>query len=191
MTFLLVAVVVIVTPGPDFALTVRNAALRRAGLATAAGVVTGQACWALATAAGLAAVLLASQQMFAVLRVMGAAYLVYLGLSTLVGLWRRTSHTPRRFGVRSPYAQGLLSNLSNPKMPVFFTSLLPQFGSTFGALAWHGLAFAALTLAWLTLVAHVGAALSRGRVRRALDAVTGIALTLLGIELATRRTAIF
>jgi threonine/homoserine/homoserine lactone efflux protein len=187
MTFLLVALVVIVTPGPDFALTVRNAAVRSRGVATAAGVVTGQACWALATAAGLAAVLVASQPVFTALRIAGAAYLVYLGLSTLAGLWRRRAHAPRAIGVRSPYAQGLLSNLSNPKMPLFFTSLLPQFGSTFGELAWHGLAVAALTLAWLTLVARIGARIATGPVRRAIDAVTGIVLTALGLELATRR----
>jgi len=190
MTFLLVALVVIVTPGPDFALTVRNSAVRGrgAGLATAAGVVVGQSAWALATAAGVAAVLLASQGVFTALRIIGSVYLVYLGVSALRSAWRGTSHlAPRRLPVRSPFAQGLVSNLSNPKMPVFFTSLLPQFGSTFGALAWHGLAFASLTLAWLVAVARVGAALRVPMVRRVLDAVTGAVLAALGLDLAMAR----
>jgi threonine/homoserine/homoserine lactone efflux protein len=187
VTFLLLALVVIVTPGPDFALTVRNTAARGrgGGVATALGVVTGQSAWALATAAGVAAVLLASQQVFTVLRIAGALYLVWLGVSSLRAAWRGSSHrAPRRLPVRSAYAQGLLSNLSNPKMPVFFTSLLPQFGASFAALAAHGLAFAALTLAWLALVARVG---SRIRLGRVVDAVTGFALTALGLDLAASR----
>jgi threonine/homoserine/homoserine lactone efflux protein len=190
MTFLLVALVVIVTPGPDFALTVRNTAVRgrRSGLATAAGVVTGQGAWALATAAGIAAVLLASQEVLTALRIAGAAYLVYLGVSSLRSAWRGSvRERAKRLPVRSAYAQGLLSNLSNPKMPVFFTSLLPQFGASFGALAAHGLAFAGLTLVWLALVARVGSAFRRPVVRRAIDAVTGAVLTALGLDLAVAR----
>jgi len=190
MTFLLVAVVVIVTPGPDFALTVRNAAVRgrAGGIATALGVVTGQAAWSLATAAGVAALLLASQTVFTALRLAGAAYLVYLGAVALRSAVRGTQReSPRRMPVRSPYAQGLLSNLSNPKMPVFFTSLLPQFGSTFAALALHGVAFAALTLAWLSGVAWAGGALRVPVVRRAIDAVSGAVLVALGFHLADER----
>jgi len=180
--FLVVALVVIVSPGPDFALTVRNT-LRGGGLATAFGVVTGQLVWALATAAGVAALLIASHPAFVALRLAGAAYLVWLGVSML---FRRGGHAVRvRRG--SPFRQGLLSNLGNPKMPVFFTSLLPQFGASFAALAFHGLAFAAMTLAWLALVARVGAVLSAGRVRRAIDVVTGIVLVAFGLRLATER----
>jgi threonine/homoserine/homoserine lactone efflux protein len=190
MTFLLVAIVVIVTPGPDFALTVRNAALRgrTGGVKTALGVVTGQAAWSLATAAGIAAVLLTSQAVFTALRIAGAAYLVYLGITSLLSALRGTSReTPRRLPVRSPYAQGLISNLSNPKMPIFFTSLLPQFGSAFAALELHGLAFSALTLAWLSVVAWAGGALRVPLVRRVIDAVSGVVLTALGIHLAAER----
>jgi threonine/homoserine/homoserine lactone efflux protein len=180
--FLVVALVVIVSPGPDFALTVRNS-LRDGGLATALGVVTGQLVWALATAAGIAALLVASHPAFVALRIAGAAYLIWLGLTALR---RRGGHeiAPRR---GSPYRQGLLSNLGNPKMPVFFTSLLPQFGASFAALALHGVAFAALTLAWLAVVARIGRVLGTGRVRRAIDVVTGVVLVAFGLRLATER----
>ena len=72
-------------------------------------------------------------------------------------------------------------------MAIFFTSLLPQFGTSFAALLGHGLAFAALTLAWLVLVARAGAALRVPAVRRALDVVTGIVLVSFGVRLATER----
>jgi threonine/homoserine/homoserine lactone efflux protein len=181
--FLVVALVVIVAPGPDFALTVRNA-LHGGGLATAFGVVSGQLVWALATAAGVAALLVASHPAFVALRLAGAAYLIWLGLSALL---RRRAHRDLAVRPGSPFRQGLLSNLANPKMPVFFTSLLPQFGASFAALALHGLAFAALTLAWLALVAQAGAVLGSGRVRRAIDVVTGIVLVAFGLRLATER----
>lgn len=181
--FFVVALVVIVSPGPDFALTVRNS-LRRGGYATALGVVTGQLVWALATAAGVAALLVASHPAFVALRIAGAAYLVWLGLSALLRRGGRHELVPRR---GSPYRQGLLSNLSNPKMPVFFTSLLPQFGTSFAALALHGVAFATLTFAWLALVARAGHLIGTGRVRRGIDVVTGVVLVAFGLRLATER----
>jgi threonine/homoserine/homoserine lactone efflux protein len=85
----------------------------------------------------------------------------------------------------------LLSDLGNPKMAVFFTSLLPQFGSDFAVLALLGLVFCAMTFAWLACyaaaVARMGGLLSRIRIRRALDAATGTVLIALGIRLATER----
>ena len=180
--FLAVAVVVIVAQGPDFALTVRNS-VRGGGVATAFGVVTGQVVWVLATAAGVAALLAASDPAFVALRLVGAAYLGWLGLTTLVA---RGRHAPR-LRLASPYREGLLSNLANPKMPIFFISLLPQFGDSFLALTVHGLVFAALTLCWLTLMAHGAGLLLVPRVRRVVDVVTGVVLVALGLRLATER----
>jgi threonine/homoserine/homoserine lactone efflux protein len=89
------------------------------------------------------------------------------------------------------YRQGLLSNLGNPKMAVFFTGLLPQFAGTFQTMLALGIVFAALTLAWLTLyacaVARARRALSRSRARRTLDAVTGAALIALGLRVAAEQ----
>jgi len=95
--FLSVAVLVIVTPGPDTALTIRNTLLggRTGGIATAFGVVGGQAVWALATSLGVVALLLASEPAFAAVRLAGAAYLVYLGVQTLVAAWRSGSNGSR------------------------------------------------------------------------------------------------
>ena len=197
--FLGVVVLVIVTPGPDTALTIRNTLLggRAAGLATAAGVAAGQAVWALAAAVGIAALVQASQPAFTALRLLGAAYLVFLGLQSLAAAVRGHRRAAldvaaRGAGLRPAVAlrQGLLSNLANPKMAAFFTSLLPQFvvGPSFAPLFALGLVLCGLTLVWLAAyavaVARAGDLLRRPLVRRAIDAVTGAVLVALGLRLA-------
>jgi len=156
--------------------------------------VSGQLVWALAASAGLSAVLLASAPLFMAIRIAGAAYLVLLGVQALVAAIRGAHRVdadaaPRRR--RAPYRQGVLSNLGNPKMAVFFTSLLPQFGSSFAAMLALGLVFATLTLVWLSAyavaVAKATNFLQRSWVRRVLDAVTGLVLVALGLRVATER----
>ena len=192
--FLGVSAVVIVTPGQDTALTIRNTLLggRRAGVGTAVGVVSGQLAWALATSVGLAALLLASAPLFTAIRLAGAAYLVVLGAQALAAAVRGRPHQDRIHRRRSSAVrQGLLSNLGNPKMAVFITSLLPQFAASFTGMLSLGLLFAALTLSWLSLyalaVARASGLLRKTRVRRALDAVTGLALVALGLRVAAER----
>jgi threonine/homoserine/homoserine lactone efflux protein len=192
LAFIGVAVVVIVTPGQDTALTVRNtlAGGRGAGVRTAAGVVAGQAVWALAASIGVTALLVASEPAFLALKLIGAAYLVHLGVTSLLAAarGRAPSGGDGAAGSGRELRQGLLSNLGNPKMAVFFSSLLPQFGGSFPELLGLGLLFCALTMAWLSAYAFAlavaGDALRRPRVRRTLDAVTGTALVALGIRLA-------
>ena len=160
LAFLGVSAVVICVPGPDTALTVRNALAggRRCGVATAAGVATGQAVWTLATSVGIAELIQASEPAFLVMRTVGAAYLVALGLQSLwtasgirfpgrlrsptggPGTGPGGSRAPAGPGGSGPGArqrmrpgralrQGMVSNLANPKMAAFFLSLLPQFAS--------------------------------------------------------------
>ena len=207
VAFLAVAAVVIVTPGQDTALTIRNSLVggRRGGLFTALGVVTGQATWALATSAGVAALLVASEPAFVALKVVGAAYLVYLGAQALWAAFRpgRPRHVPAaapgtlRLASGVAYRQGVISNLGNPKMAVFFPSLLPQFAgsadASFVSLLGLGLLFCSMTLAWLSAyavaVAKAGDVLRRPRIRRALDGVMGAVLVALGVRLATQQRA--
>jgi threonine/homoserine/homoserine lactone efflux protein len=201
LAFVGVSAAVIMTPGQDTALTIRNtlAAGRRGGLLTACGVVSGQLTWALATSAGLAALLLASHAAFVAVKLVGAAYLAYLGLRGLLAAWRgaetRTA-APRRAGLAplTAYRQGLLSNLANAKIGVFFTSLLPQFAGrqgSFPVLLALGALFAAMTLVWLSgyavVVSRAGDFLRRPWMRRAIDGVTGLVLLGLGVRLATER----
>lgn len=198
LAFLGISALVIVTPGQDTALAIRNSLLggRRSGVFTALGVSTGQAVWALATSVGLAALIVAFEPAFVGLKLAGAAFLVYLGVQALVAAVRGT-HVERRepggpltSGIA--FRQGVLSNLGNPKMAVFFTSLLPQFGAeSFGGLLALGLVFCTMTFVWLGgyafAVARVGDVLRRPSVRRAFDAVLGAILVALGIRLATER----
>jgi threonine/homoserine/homoserine lactone efflux protein len=203
IAFLGVAVLVIVTPGPDTALTIRNTLLggRPAGVATAVGVVSGQAVWALATSIGLVALLLASEPAFAAVRIAGAAYLIYLGLQALVAAFRPGGNGRIEVGSRRALprrvaaGQGLISNLGNPKMAAFFPSLLPQFvpagEPTFLPLLGLGLVFCSVTFVWLStyavVVARAGDLLRRPRIRRAMEAVTGAVLVALGLRLATEQ----
>ena len=199
LAFLGVAAIVICTPGPDTALTIKNtlAGGRRGGIATALGVALGQATWTVAASAGVVALLRASQPAFTALRLAGAAYLVYLGVqalrhalagSGLVELRSGGGAVPATVALR----QGLVSNLANPKMAAFFTSLLPQFapsgGGAFAVLLGLGLLFSTFTFLWLALysvaVARARELLERTGVRRALEALTGVVLVALGFRLA-------
>jgi threonine/homoserine/homoserine lactone efflux protein len=193
-----VAALVIVTPGQDTALTIRNSLLggRLNGLATALGVCIGQCAWALATSAGLAALLVAFEPAFVALRLFGAAYLVFLGLQALLAaIGARPSRTTSGASPSGParpavgFRQGLVSNLGNPKMAIFFPSLLPQFAHSFAALLALGLVFAAMTLLWLSAyavaVARAGDLLRRPRIRRLVDAVVGVVLVAFGVRLAS------
>jgi threonine/homoserine/homoserine lactone efflux protein len=198
--FLSVSLVVIVVPGQDTALTIRNtlAGGRRSGVLTAVGVSTGQACWTLAASAGVVALLRASEPAFLTLRLVGAVYLVFLGIQALLSALRGTLEgsflaggSARRLRPRIAFRQGLVSNLGNPKMAVFFTSLLPQFGSSFASLAAFGLLFCALTVLWLSayavVVARAGDFLRRPRLRRSIEGITGAVLVTLGLRLAAER----
>jgi threonine/homoserine/homoserine lactone efflux protein len=204
LAFLGISALVIVTPGQDTALTIRNtlAGGRRAGSFTALGVSTGQAVWTLAASAGVAALLVASEPAFVALKLAGAAYLVFLGVQALVAAVRRGTAGSHALGAfrralapATAFRQGVLSNLGNPKMAIFFTSLLPQFapegGASFAAMLALGLVFCTMTLVWLAAyaagVARAGAVLRRPRVRRVLDAVTGTVLVALGLRLAAER----
>ena len=193
--FLGISALVIVTPGQDTALTIRNALLggRRVAVFTAVGVSAGQALWALASAAGIAALLAASEPVFVALRLAGAAYLLWLGVQALVAAVRRRNpehvHECTSLRARVAFRQGFVSNLGNPKMAVFFTSLLPQFAGSFTELLALGLVFSFLTLVWLTaygfVVARAGDFLRRSAVRRWLDAAVGVVLVALGLRVAT------
>jgi threonine/homoserine/homoserine lactone efflux protein len=201
--FLLVAIVVIITPGPDTALTIRNTLLggRRGGVYTAVGVAAGQATWTVAGSIGIAAVLAASEPAFEAVKLIGAAYLAFLGSQALYRAVRRRPAAGA--GAADPFRpslppsvalrQGLISNLTNPKMAAFFPALLPQFApageGTVLVLLLLGATFALMTLVWLmayaVAVARAGNFLRRPRVRRALEAATGAVLLALGLRLAT------
>ena len=190
LSFFGVSALVIVTPGQDTALTIRNTLRggRSDGVRTAVGVATGQCAWALATSAGLAALLVASEPAFHALRFFGAAYLVYLGLASLYRAVRRArASNTVLLAKRRPFRQGVVSNLGNPKMAVFFSSLLPQFAHSFAGLLVLGLFFACMTLTWLSVYAFAVSRLGPVFRSRVVDAVVGAVLVAFGVRLAAER----
>ena len=205
LAFLGVCALVICTPGPDTALTIRNSIIggRRGGLLTAGGIAAGQLTWTIAASVGLAGLLQASQPAFTALKIIGAAYLVFLGAQSILAAVRgHPAHDeqkpgPHQLSPSNAMRQGLISNLANPKMAVFFLSLLPQFASPtsagFAAFAPLGLVFCLMTFGWLSIYAlvlhRVGSFIQRSRVRRTLEAVTGTVLVGLGIRLAAETRA--
>ncbi len=200
--FLGISVLVIVTPGQDTALTIRNTLLagRRAGASTAFGVATGQAVWTVAAGTGIAALLQASQSAFVAVKLAGAVYLVFLGIQALhhslrsgpVRTEARRDPAHGRVDAASAFRQGLVSNLGNAKMAVFFTSLLPQFThvsqASLAAPFLLGFLFCLMTLTWLTCyaaaIAQADDLFRRPKIRRVLEGITGAALVLFGVRLA-------
>ena len=198
--FLAISALIAVAPGPDTAIATRNALVggRRAGMFTILGISFGLAVWTLATGAGIAALLRASEPAFVALKLVGAAYLAFLGAQAVWGAVRRRGtrgpgHATRRaIAPRVALRQGALTNLGNPKIAVFFTSFLPQFTpahhASFAALVVLGLLFCLIGLTWLTVyvlaIARIGDFLRRPRPRRILDGVTGVVLVGFGVRLA-------
>jgi threonine/homoserine/homoserine lactone efflux protein len=133
---------------------------------------------------------------FQAVKWLGAAYLVWLGAHSLWGAWRGRAAPAAGIATASPrlsrasaFRQGLLSDLGNPKMAVFFSSLLPQFSDTsFGSLALLGVVFCAMTFAWLLAYAVVlsmaGDFVRRQAIWRTVEAITGAAVVALGLKLA-------
>jgi threonine/homoserine/homoserine lactone efflux protein len=199
LVFLGVVALLTITPGADMAMVSRSVLLGGRGdaFATTLGISAGCLVWAIVSAAGVAAVLEASETAYDALRLVGAAYLVWLGVQSLLAARRGDHRLPDRDGVRrpSPFRQGLLTNLFNPKIAIFYSTFLPQFiGPGDPALLLSMLlagVHIGLGLVWLTAYAWVldrtVTAFKGSRVRRALDALTGTVLVALGLRLAAER----
>ncbi|WP_297910239.1 LysE family translocator [Thiomonas sp.] len=199
LAFSAAALVLTITPGVDTAVVLRSAAGagRRRGVAAALGVAMGCLAWGLLVAVGLAALLAASSRAYDALRLLGAAYLAWLGLRLLLRPGR--SFAPRvpgdavSPGLAGDWLRGLLTNLLNPKVGVFYVSFLPQFVPhgvwVGGFLFLLACVHVALSLAWFAVLiaatAPIGRWLSRPRVARALDRCTGLVLLAFGARLAS------
>ena len=201
LAYLAVAAVLIVTPGPDTALVTRNAlrAGRRTATFTALGIGVGSVVWALASVFGIAALLAVSATAFTIWKIVGATYLGYLGLRSLIAVFRPGAQRvamplvapTRRFGASVAFRQGLLSNLLNPKAGAIFATALPQFitpGDTPARLIVMLVAYEAILLGWLTLygslISRAGQSRFATRIRTGLQGLTGVVLLALGVRLA-------
>jgi threonine/homoserine/homoserine lactone efflux protein len=197
--FLVGSILVTLAPGPDMALATRQVVTRgrRAAQITILGNISGLVVHTAALVIGLSALLVASATAFTAVKLAGAAYLVFLGVQSLRQA-RRTrattettdpKPTPRR---GSPYLQGLISTVLNPKPALFFLSYVPQFVDPDGPVALQLFFLAAIHIVigfvWLTiyasLVSRAHAAITRPRVKAALERVTGAVLIALGVQVA-------
>lgn len=200
LAFVGVSVAVAVIPGPDMALVARNVVRhgRSAGFATSVGICTGILGWAVAAALGVSTLLATSATAFAALKLAGAAYLIYLGIATLRA--RDASIAAGANGGSGlpwhrAWLQGLLSALLNPKLGVFFLTLLPQFIAPGDPPAMRALQLAVIFdlvgLVWLltysTMLGALGAALDRPGPRRFMRLLTGTILVGLGARMALER----
>ena len=201
LAFVAVSVAVVVIPGPDMALVARNVLRhgRSAGFATSVGICTGVLGWAIAAALGVATVLATSAAAFTVLKLAGAVYLIYLGITTLRA---RDEGSPGGAGGRAElswhraWMQGALSALLNPKLGVFFLTLLPQFIAPGDPPALRALqlavVFEVIGLAWLliycAMLGALGSALGRPGPRRFMRWLTGTILVGFGARVALERT---
>lgn len=186
-----VAALLTITPGVDMALVTRTALGEglRPALRTSAGICSGLLAWGALSAIGVAAVVAASATAFTVLKLAGAAYLVWLGVQTIRG---ERAREPEAAAGGPAFRRGLVSNLLNPKIAVFYSTVLPGFVAAGAALLPAFLLLAgvhvALSLVWLSgyawAVTRAGHVLRRPRVRRALDRVTGGVLVAFGARLA-------
>ena len=188
-----------ISPGQDMALVAKITLERgrRAALVTSLGICSGLLVHATASALGLSVILATSAEAFTIVRLAGAAYLAYLGLRSLRDSFRNAvvaESAPRR-RLATPYVQGLLNNLLNPKVAIFYLTFLPQFIDPAGDVLAQSLLFAVahavMGIVWLSAYAYVLARLSRlfarSGVRRWLERVTGVVLVGLGLRLAFER----
>ncbi|HEX8343401.1 MAG TPA: LysE family translocator [Actinoplanes sp.] len=200
-TFLVFAIVVVLIPGPDFAVVTGNTVSggRTRGTWCAAGVASSNLVQGTAAVAGLGALIVRAQPVFHLIRWAGVLYLAYLGIqflrSAVRGRYDATFPAGGSGTAINGWRQGFLSNITNPKVLMFYLAVLPQFlapGTGLLVLLAFALTHAALSLAYLvTLAAFVHRArrvLERRRVRRTLDAVTGFTLIGFSARLAVDQT---
>jgi threonine/homoserine/homoserine lactone efflux protein len=193
--FVGVAAILTILPGADMALVTRNvlAVGRRRTTFTIVGIGAGCLIHATASALGLSAILATSAMAFNVVKMIGAGYLIWLGISSIRDATSppaATPTTPARQG--SPFLQGFLTNILNPKVAVFYLTFLPQFISPGEPVFRRSLMLASIHIAmgfvWLMAYAwfvdRLGGVLTRPRVKASLERVTGGLLIALGARLA-------
>jgi threonine/homoserine/homoserine lactone efflux protein len=201
LAFIGVSLLLAVTPGPDMAVVTKNAlAHGRRGVAlTTTGIALALGIWTGATAVGLAALLRTSGDALFVLKLVGAAYLAYLGVRTLLDSRRRPGDFLAAAAQPAPahaiFRQGFLSAISNPKLGVFFVTFLPQFvmpgQPVLPRLLLLGMTFAVIGWTWMNVyglfVTRMRDFITAPRVRQWMERVTGVVLLGFGARLAIER----
>jgi threonine/homoserine/homoserine lactone efflux protein len=204
------AFLLVITPGQDTMLVLRNVMLRGkfAGIATGVGACCGLFVHATLSVCGLSAVLLYSATAFSILKGLGACYLVYLGVRSLWGAWRGEA-LPDGLGMegvpllrgnmkqlRKAFGEGFMSNVLNPKVVVFYLAVLPQVIGDPALIIRDTLFFVGfqfvIAVIYLTLLSmflgRVRHVLLRPAFKRKLETVTGTVMVGFGVRLALEQT---
>jgi RhtB (resistance to homoserine/threonine) family protein len=200
LAFTGIAAIVTLTPGADTMLVVRSALVRgrRAGLLTVLGIGSGLFIHATLSALGLSVVLVRSARAFEIVKLVGALYLVFLGVQAIRSAARGTPIAERPAGPtgsRRAYVEGLLTNVLNPKVAIFYLAFLPQFIGPTDPVFAKSILLAGIHfvegLVWLSLVtlfvARLRPVLAQPRVQRALESVSGLVFIAFGVKLAVSR----
>jgi threonine/homoserine/homoserine lactone efflux protein len=196
-----VSLLLAVTPGPDMAVVTKNALAhgRRGVVLTTSGIALALLIWVGATAVGLSALLRTSGNVLFVLKIVGAGYLAYLGIRTLVESRRRPADllasAPAAAPAHAVFRQGFLSAITNPKLGVFFVTFLPQFvlpgQEVLPRLLELGVIFALIGWTWMNVygvfVTRLREVITTPRVRQWMQRVTGVVLLGFGARLAVER----
>jgi threonine/homoserine/homoserine lactone efflux protein len=196
-----VCLLLAVTPGPDMAVVTRNALAhgRRGVILTTSGIALALVIWVGATALGLSALLATSTEVLFVLKILGACYLGYLGIRTLIESRRRPTDllagAPPAAPGHAVFRQGFLSAISNPKLGVWFVTFLPQWvlpgQAVLPRLLELGITFAVIGWIWMNVyglfVTRLRKVITAPRVRQWMDRVTGVVLLGFGVRLAVER----
>lgn len=196
-----VSLLLAVTPGPDMAVVTRNALAhgRRGVLLTTSGIALALVIWVGATAVGLSALLRTSGEVLFALKIVGACYLAYLGIRTLIESrlppGDLLANVPAASPAHAVFRQGFLSAISNPKLGVFFVTFLPQWvlpsQAVLPRLLVLGVTFALIGWLWMNLyglfVTRLRDVITGSRVRQWMQRVTGVVLLGFGARLALER----
>ncbi len=204
--FLLMCVLLVILPGPDTAIATKNTLTfsRKGGIQTILGSCCGLLIHTFAAVIGLSAIIVKSAYVFAVLKYVGAVYLCYLGVKTLWILKTIRSQPPvlhdetkidHKYANQSCFKQGFLTNITNPKVAVFFLTFLPQFvdatSATFLPFLIMGLIYTAITVLWFVfyvyLLDKISAFMKKPTTKTVIEGLTGTILIGFGIKLALEK----
>jgi len=199
-------ILLIILPGPDTAIATKNTLTvsRKGGLQTIIGSCCGLLIHTCAAVIGLSAIIVKSAYIFAVLKYVGAVYLCYLGIKTLWTLRTIRTQSPvvddvgsieHKYSHQSCFKQGFLTNVTNPKVAVFFLTFLPQFvdgnSGTFFPFLIMGLIYTALTMLWFIfyvyLLDRISAFMKKPSTKAVIEGLTGAILIAFGIKLALEK----
>lgn len=196
--FIIACVLLIILPGPDTAIVTKNTVVagRKGGMQTMLGSCVGLSIHTIAAVAGLSAIIVKSAVAFTVLKYVGAAYLCYLGVRTLMNMRAKKTDVDEELLVEakgsSYFKQGFITNVTNPKVAVFFLTFLPQFlapgADAFWSFLVMGIIYTVLTFAWfffyVVLLDKVRNFMKRPATQASIEAITGVVLIGFGIKLA-------